>query len=159
MHPAADTSPGAEDGPRVLVTLPDEQRLFAVVRRRRRAPGRGGGWWYLLELSLWAAGRGPDGVVRADPGPVEFWAPAEVCEPLPGEDYADVPTDHTSARTPAFLIEETPAADTDTGEHLVVHRGDCAAASGIVYPAGTDTAHRAAAAGAGRCPVCTPPAV
>ncbi|MFB4197273.1 hypothetical protein [Streptomyces carpaticus] len=39
------TDAGAEVGLRVLVTLPDEQRLFAVVRRRRRVPGRGGGWW------------------------------------------------------------------------------------------------------------------
>ncbi|MFB7764194.1 DUF6233 domain-containing protein [Streptomyces xiamenensis] len=146
------------DGPRVMVTLPDEQQLLATVRRRRHVPGPGPRWWYLLELPLWAAGRGPDGRVRADLGPVQFWAPADVCEPLPGEDYGDVRTDHARARTPAFLIEETPTADTDDVEHLVVHRGDCAAPAGMVYPAAPATARRAAAAGAARCEICAPPA-
>ncbi|MFC9067934.1 MULTISPECIES: DUF6233 domain-containing protein [Streptomyces] len=154
MHPAADTS---ADGPRVLVTLPDEQQLLATVRRRRHVPGPGPSWWYLLELPLWAAGRGPDGVVRAEPGPVRFWAPADVCGPLEGEDYGDVVTDRPRARTPVFLIEEVVGADTGGSEGLVVHRGDCAVPTGMVYPAAPATARRAAAAGAARCEICAPP--
>ncbi len=41
-------------------------------------------------------------VVRADPGPVRFWAPADVCDPLEGDDYGDVVTDRPRARIPAM---------------------------------------------------------
>ncbi|MFB7900657.1 hypothetical protein ACFC1B_30635, partial [Streptomyces xiamenensis] len=101
-----------------------------------------------------------DGALRADPGPVQFWAPADVCDPLPGEDYADVLTDRPRPRTPAFLIEETASAcaDTSGSEGLVVHRGTCAAPAGVVYPAAPATARRAAATGAARCEICAPPA-
>ncbi|MGW8847765.1 hypothetical protein ACWGNE_08285 [Streptomyces xiamenensis] len=56
-----------------------------------------------------------------EPGPVEFWAPADVCEPLPGEDYGEVVTDHARARTPAFLIEEAVGRRCGDAGHLVVY--------------------------------------
>ncbi len=120
--------------------------------RRRRDPGPDGGWWYLLQISLWGRLELPGGRVVAEPAPVETWAPAEVCEPLDGQDYAEVPTerpDHSSA----WLLEEPVGG----GEVLVVHRGDCAAPRGVTRPAAVEEVRQAVADGAVVCPVCRPP--
>ncbi|MFB7763617.1 DUF6233 domain-containing protein [Streptomyces xiamenensis] len=138
------------DGPQVEVTLPDRQVVLATVLRRRREPGRAGGWWYEVEMPLWGAERGANGVARAVPVPVKCWAPAEVCTALDGEDYEAVPTS-ASGRAFWWVIEQSEE------DRLVVHRGDCAAAVGQVHPARAEAVHRALATGAVRCPVCAPP--
>ncbi|TDC10813.1 hypothetical protein E1265_30765 [Streptomyces sp. 8K308] len=103
-----------EGGPPVRLKLPDGQELLAVLRRRRLAEE--GSWWYLVRLSLWGPSQRPDGSLVAMPEPVECWAPVDACEPIPGEDYDQVPTDGIRRPPPRWLLEATG------GDQLVVHR-------------------------------------
>jgi hypothetical protein len=134
------------DGPRVMVTLPDEQQLLATVRRRRHVPGSGPRWWYLLELPLWSAVRGPDGAPR--PGRWSSGPRPTSATSLEGEDHGDVRTDHARARTPAFLIEEVAGTGPNGSEGLVVHCGHCAATTGIVHSAAPEVGSRGGRPGA-----------
>lgn len=88
-----------ESGPRVLVVLPNGRVLNGVLRSRRRDPD--GNWWYQTTVDI----------------------PAEAVQPVPGEDYDQVPT--TIQDTHPWQLEAPAVEGERTG---VLHVGGCAAA-------------------------------
>ncbi|MEV6012001.1 DUF6233 domain-containing protein [Streptomyces sp. NPDC051976] len=109
-------------GPLVRVTLPDGQTVNAVMHLRVQEEDRT--WWCVVELPLY------DKVERArkytaEPAPVVFDAPTTVCEPIPGQDYAGVPTERRW-EPPRWVIEQR-GLTLETGPQLVVHRARCRA--------------------------------
>ncbi|SHN32532.1 hypothetical protein [Actinacidiphila paucisporea] len=89
------------DGPLVDVTLPDGQRLYAVVKARVREPD---GWWYDLQIHV-PHQSSERGRLLALPAAVDFRAPAALCEPIDGQPYDQVPTERPGT-TPAWKVEE-----------------------------------------------------
>jgi hypothetical protein len=143
----------AADGPLVKVTLHDGQTVFAVLRARRREADSM--WWVDLRIHL----PGPSqvgGMMRAEPFPVDFRAPAELCEPIDGQDYSAVPTVRHGV-TPAWTVERPLRLGDDSGSVWVVHRGgrgSCPAAATVVT-SGQARAVLRREDGA-PCPVCRP---
>ncbi|WP_051950943.1 DUF6233 domain-containing protein [Actinacidiphila yeochonensis] len=143
----------AADGPLVRLALPDGQRLYAVVRRRRRE--RDGSWWYDLQVQL-ASQAEERGRLVAQPSSVDLRVPAGHCTPVPGQDYADVPTERHGV-VPRWRIEEPVYFGAERGPSRLVHRGDCRAVRDVSRPVSTDQAREALGdAAAAPCPVCRP---
>ncbi|MCL8016953.1 DUF6233 domain-containing protein [Streptomyces sp. AS02] len=88
-----------DSGPRVLVVLPDGQVLNGILRGRRRDPD--GRWWYQTTVDV----------------------PAESVQPVPGQDYDQVPT--TVQDVHPWQLEAPPAEGERTG---ILHVGGCTAA-------------------------------
>ena len=141
------------DGPLVKVRLPDGQRLFAVVKGRRQEAD--GSWWFDLQVHLPSQGS-ERGRLLALPAAVDFRAPADLCEPIAGQPYHQVPTERPGV-TPAWKVEEKVYFGPERGPARIVHRGDCRAARDLARPA---TAEQARAVltrpDAAPCQVCRP---
>jgi hypothetical protein len=90
------------DGPLVAVTLPDGQRLYAVAKARVREPDAS--WWYDLQIHLPSQGS-ERGRLLALPAAVDFRAPADLCAPVDGQSYDQVPTVRPGV-TPVWKVEE-----------------------------------------------------
>jgi hypothetical protein len=143
----------AADGPLVRLTLPDGQRLYAVVRRRRRE--RDGSWWYDLQVQL-ASQAEERGKLVAQPSSVDVRVPARHCAPVPGQDYTAVPTERYGV-VPRWRIEEPVYFGAERGPSRVVHRGDCKAVRDLSRAVSTEQAREALGdAAAAPCPVCRP---
>ncbi|WUH88749.1 DUF6233 domain-containing protein [Streptomyces sp. NBC_00433] len=140
------------DGPLVDVTLPDGQHLYAVVKSRRREPD---GWWYDLQIHL--PSQGSDrGRLLVLPAPVDFRAPAALCEPVDGQPYDQVPTERPGT-TPAWKVEEKVYSGPERGPARIVHRGECHAARDLARPASTEQARAVLTRDdAAPCPLCRP---
>jgi hypothetical protein len=124
------------DGPLVAVTLPDGQRLYAVVKARVREPDAS--WWYDLQLHL-PSHSSERGRLLALPAPVDFRVPAALCEPIDGQPYDQVPTEQPGI-PPAWKVEEKAYFGPERGPARIVHRGDCHANHDYARPATTDQA-------------------
>jgi hypothetical protein len=99
--------------PRVLVVLPDGQVLNGVLRGRRRDPD--GTWWYQTTVDL----------------------PASAVQPVPGQDYDQVPTVVQDAHPWQLEAPDAP------GEHTgILHRGNCTAAVRALTPVPDDAQAR-----------------
>lgn len=143
--------PYAQAGPWAVVLLPDGQRLRAVVTGRTRLPD---GWWYELEAILWERVELPGGLHRAEPRPVALSAPADLVEPLEGEDYSRVPTVDETVAHPWRLVDiEHPSR---TGPKRILHRGDCAQAIGGRRLTGAEALDAARDPDAAPCEICRP---
>ncbi|MGP3980653.1 DUF6233 domain-containing protein [Streptomyces sp. KR80] len=110
----------AAAGPWARVTLPDRQQLDVIVTGRTRT--HDGVWWYELEAILTTRTKLPDGRIVAEPTPVAFSMPAEHVAPIPGEDYANVPTNGAVAGR-QFVVEALWR--TMAGASRRLHRRDC----------------------------------
>lgn len=113
---------------RVHVVLPDGHVLDGQLQGRRRDPD--GRWWYDVTVEL----------------------PAKAVEPIPSQDYSQVPTvvhDHWP------WVVQAPAA---RGEAPVLHVGDCAEATGRLEPVRTAELARGCLVDrwAGVCDTCRP---
>jgi hypothetical protein len=140
------------DGPLVDVTLPDGQHLYAVVKARIREPD---GWWYDLQIHLPSQGS-ERGRLLALPAPVDFRAPAALCQPIDGQPYDQVPTMRPGV-TPAWKVEEKVYFTGDVGPARIVHRGDCHANPDLTRPASTEQARAVLTReDAAPCPLCRP---
>src|SRR5690349_8137256 len=59
-----------------------------------------------------------------EPAPVDFRAPAALCQPIDGQPYDQVPTERPGI-TPAWKVEEPVYFGTERGPARIVHRGTC----------------------------------
>lgn len=137
-------------GPLAHVRLPDGQTISAVVVGRTR--DRHGTWWYDLEITLLARIDRPRTAARAEPFTVRFTAPYPTVQPLPGQDYADLPAEHEEhLRWPL-----TPTRSSEGPAHTV-HRIDCHQARHarrrLTDQAAAALLHRREATA---CPICRP---
>jgi hypothetical protein len=141
------------DGPLVAVTLPDGQRLYAVVKARVRESDAS--WWYDLQIHLPSQGS-ERGRLLALPAAVDFRAPAALCAPVDGQPYDQVPTARPGV-TPAWKVEEKVYFNTERGPARVVHRGTCHANRDHARPASTQQARAVLDRDdTAPCPVCRP---
>ncbi|WP_405578078.1 DUF6233 domain-containing protein [Streptomyces sp. NBC_01190] len=141
------------DGPLVRVRLPDGQRLYAVVKGRRKEAD--GTWWYDLQIHLPGQSSEP-GRILALPAAVDFRAPAQVCEPVDGQEYDAVPTVRHGVEA-RWRIEEPVYFRTEKGPARIVHRGDCRAVRDVSRPVTSEEARAALErTEVAPCPVCRP---
>ncbi|CAG6397587.1 DUF6233 domain-containing protein [Streptomyces cocklensis] len=153
MSEGAERELPRADGPLVKVTLPDGQHLYAVAKGRRREAD--GSWWFDLQIHLPGQGHDRDRL-QALPAAVDFRAPADVCEPIEGQAYDQVPTERYGA-TPAWRIEEPAYFGLQRGPARIVHRGDCRAVRDLSRPATTGQARAVLERDdTAPCPTCRP---
>jgi hypothetical protein len=140
------------DGPLVDVTLPDGQHLYAVVKSRVREPD---GWWYDLQIHV-PHQSSDRGRLLALPAAVDFRAPADLCRPIDGQPYDQVPTERVGV-APAWKVEEPVYFGTERGPARIVHRGTCHASRDLARPATTEQARAVLERpDAAACEVCRP---
>jgi hypothetical protein len=101
------------EGPRVRIVLPDGQILHGHLHQRHR--DQDGRWWYRTTLDI----------------------PAGLAQPVPGEDYSQVPTTVTNAHPWQLESAGEPA-----GRVVVLHRTGCPEARGRLTPVDTSTQAR-----------------
>ncbi|AXK36573.1 hypothetical protein DVA86_32360 [Streptomyces armeniacus] len=68
---------------------PEEEMVVMRLLAWRRAED--GTWWAHCGLRLWSVAVGEGGRTRAVPRVVTSWVPADRLQPIPEEDYAEVP--------------------------------------------------------------------
>lgn len=143
------------DGPLTKVTLPDGQRLYAVVVSRRCE--HDGSWWYTLRIYLPSLTATRMEMVM-EPAPVTFRAPSGMCEPVEGQSYGAVPTTRHGRPDGRWRIE-LPWDRGDTGPDgptRIVHRGDCRMVGAAAQPVNSLEAQIALHRDAAPCTVCRP---
>lgn len=123
-----------------------------VMERRQEHDGA---WWYRVAATL-IEKSDVHGVMKPVPSPVEFWAPAEACTPVEGEDYTQVRTTR-AGHVAQWIVERRIQVPGQEGPLLVVHRGDCGSIRGGREDATAEQAwHVLQRPDAGQCPVCRP---
>jgi uncharacterized protein DUF6233 len=78
-------------------------------------------WWYEVAAVLWSCVTTSSGE-RAEPYPVQFEIPQSMVDPIPGEDYARVPTVDELAPRPWAVVWALGPVE---GPRGVLHRADC----------------------------------
>lgn len=102
---------------RVIVVLPDGQKLRASLYERRRVPD---GWQYRVAITLWTAAS------NGHQEPVEHtvWLDASHVRPIEGGDYSTVPTRSPAAAglgvaRQAWTIQNLPHRPGHPGARLI----------------------------------------
>jgi hypothetical protein len=132
----------------VKVSLPDDQVVEA--RAIRRARDHEGIWWYEVELTLYSRLEVTATHSRAEPQPVQFWAPYPLVQPIEGERY-----DALEATTAAERVWPVARRPLPQGVVHVVHRPGCYQAHGTPELVTADTARRLLREGRAQgCTVC-----
>ncbi|MEU3962933.1 DUF6233 domain-containing protein [Streptomyces buecherae] len=107
-------------GPWARARMPDGQELDVIVTGRQRAPD--GSWWYTAEAILPDRRVEADGSVRPVGAPTPIVLPSDRVTPIPGEDYAAVPTEGAVAGR-QWRVERL--REYGSGPWRRVHRRDC----------------------------------